>query len=136
MFALKLSILSIFLIIRYNQIVFQIYFPLSYTFSLLINDRDVNCCLIVYPSRIFAVCFLLVLKIIFVIEIIFLYFYCLLNFYIYLSVVLVNVHIASNYQIVLNQLLINSIIKIVFKVALYIIYLRSKTPKLHFLILY
>ena len=29
-FALKLSILSIILIIRYNQIVFQIYFPLTY----------------------------------------------------------------------------------------------------------
>ena len=102
MFALKLSILLIILIIRYNQIVFQIYFPLSYTFSLLINDRDVNCCLIVYPSRIFAVC-VLVLKIIFVIEIIFCNFYRLLNFYIYPSVVLVNIHIASNYQIVLKS---------------------------------
>ena len=90
------------LIHLFNQIVFQIYFPLTYPLTYPINDRDVNCCLDVYSSREFAVC-LLVLKIIFVIEIIFSNFYCSLNFYIYLSVVLVNIHIASNYQIVLKS---------------------------------
>ena len=50
------------------SIVFPSHFPLSYP----INDRDVNCCFNVYSSRISAVCFLLVLKIIFVIKIFFL----------------------------------------------------------------
>ena len=132
MFALKLSILSIILIIRYNQIVFpnsfpinvsinllifisiiksicssikiQIHFPFIFhcishyrfplftNFSFQINDRDVNCCFIIYSSRVFAVCLSVLvfisffLKIIFVIEIIFLKCLSFAHFY-YLSVI-------------------------------------------------
>ena len=79
------SLLNIKLVFRYNQVIFQIHFPFTSHYLIQINDRDVNCCLDVYSSRISAVCFLLVLKIIFVIEIIFSNFYCSLNF-LYLSV--------------------------------------------------
>ena len=87
-----------------NHFHFQIHFPFifhcishyrfpSFTnFSFQINDRDVNCCFIIYSSRVFAVCLSVLvfisffLKIIFVIEIIFLKCLSFAHFY-YLSVI-------------------------------------------------
>ena len=73
------------LIHHFNQIVFQIYFHCISHYLIPINDRDVNCYLVIYSSRVSAVC-LLVLKIIFVIEIIFCNFYRSLKF-LYLSII-------------------------------------------------